>query len=63
MIDPALTSQIESLLSRGRIENLSDAKLLRWALDHQEEAAPSTVVWFEAVLARGGRRHPGPTPA
>ena len=63
MIDPALIARIKRLLQLGMVQNPSDERLLKWALAHQEEATPATVVWFEAVLARGGRRHPGPTTA
>jgi hypothetical protein len=62
-IDPVIIAKIKRLLQLDMVENPSDVRLLRWALAHLDEATPATVTWFEAVIARGGRKHPGPTPA
>jgi len=61
VIDPTLITKIRRLLQLGMVENPCDVRFLTWAVNHQDEATDATVTWFNAVLARGGRRHPGPT--
>lgn len=62
MIPPALAAEVRSLLHNALVESYSDARLLRHALAHPEQATPATVTWLEAVVARNGRAFTPPAP-